>query len=162
MRGLPNTSTFGRQLDSSIGHPSKYYPARRCLTSVIWRERVTTRTCSTHDLEVMSSNPGRVKLEVRSTSVQVVLEPNINMFTLSPLRACIIRTNLHSPDPEFVSPKLQLARCFKYNLCETNSEEPNLGCISLSLSRLPELLNQCYSNRPGNLENLGSDKELQP
>ena len=30
-----------------------------------------------HDLEVMSSNPGQVKLRVRITSVQVALEPKI-------------------------------------------------------------------------------------
>ena len=36
------------------------------------------------------------------------------------------------------------------------------GCISLLLSRLPKLLIQCsYSNGPGNLDNLGSNKEIQ-
>ena len=32
-----------------------------------------------HDLDVMSWNPGRVELGVRSTSAQVVLEPKISL-----------------------------------------------------------------------------------
>ena len=33
-----------------------------------------------HDMEVMGSNPGQVELWVRSTSVQVILEPNIMLL----------------------------------------------------------------------------------
>ena len=36
------------------------------------------------------------------------------------------------------------------------------GCISLLLSRLPKLPSQCYSNRPCNLGDLGSQNKLQP
>ena len=35
-------------------------------------------------------------------------------------------------------------------------------CILLLLPRLPKLPSQCYSNGPGNLGNLGSNKEIQP
>ena len=36
--------------------------------------------CTVHDLEVMGSNPSWVELRVRSTSLQVVLEPKIQPF----------------------------------------------------------------------------------
>lgn len=36
------------------------------------------------------------------------------------------------------------------------------ACITLLLHRLPKLLNQCYLNGPGNLDSLGSNKEIQP
>ena len=36
-----------------------------------------------HDLEVMSLNPGRVELGVHSTSIQVILEPNIAIKSFS-------------------------------------------------------------------------------
>ena len=35
------------------------------------------------------------------------------------------------------------------------------GCISLLMPRLPWLPSQYYSNVPGNLGNLGSNKEIQ-
>ena len=50
MKGLPNTSTHGQQRDwtPAVTHPSTNR-ARRCLTSVIWRELVTIRPCATRD-----------------------------------------------------------------------------------------------------------------
>ena len=36
-----------------------------------------------------------------------------------------------------------------------------LGCISLLMPKLPKLPNQCYLNGPGNLGDLGSNKEVQ-
>ena len=46
---------------------------------VEWLEQASQRhETYCHDLEVMSSNSSRVELGVRSTSVQVVLEPKIN------------------------------------------------------------------------------------
>ena len=41
-----------------------------------------------HDPDVMSSNPGRVKLGVLSSSVLSLFEPKINILTLSPL--CVL------------------------------------------------------------------------
>ena len=34
-----------------------------------FEQRISDMNCTCHDLEVMGSNPSRVKLEVRSTSV---------------------------------------------------------------------------------------------
>ena len=42
---------------------------------VITRDNCMFKPCTTHDLEVMSSSPDRVKLGVQSTSVCVKLEP---------------------------------------------------------------------------------------
>ena len=58
-------------------------------------------------------------------------------------------------------------RYLNFYLCEkTNNKQEkvsnNLCCISLLLPRLPKLPRQCYSNGPGNLSNLDSNKEIQP
>ena len=45
-----------------------------------WLEQVSQwHEMYSHDLEVMSSNPSWVRLVVLSTSVQVVLEPNLSV-----------------------------------------------------------------------------------